>query len=175
MARYHFVTDLRLHAPAHAVRDALEDTATWPTWWRWLRAVELLEPGDADGLGARYRVRFRTRLPYTLSFESTTVHVDQERIESAATGDLAGTGVWQLMSTDPVTHLRYTWIVRTTKRWMNAVAPLARPAFGWNHHRLMRDFAAGLAGHLGVELHSVGSRAVPPSAGEFGALPHITS
>jgi hypothetical protein len=174
VAQYHFVTDLRLPAPAHAVRDALEDTAAWPTWWRWLRTVDQLAPGGADGVGARYRVRFRTRLPYTLSFESTTVRVDPDRIESAATGDLAGTGVWELVAADPVTHLRYTWVVRTTKRWMNALAPLARPAFGWNHHRLMADFARGLAGHLGVELHSVASRAVPPTDDGFAALPPRT-
>ena len=35
---------------------------------------------------------------------------------------------------------------------MNRLAPLARPAFAWNHDYVMRQGARGLAEKLGVEL-----------------------
>jgi hypothetical protein len=35
---------------------------------------------------------------------------------------------------------------------MNRMAPLARPAFAWNHDYVMRQGALGLATQLGAEL-----------------------
>jgi hypothetical protein len=35
---------------------------------------------------------------------------------------------------------------------MNALAPLARPAFAWNHDWVMRNGGRGLAGLLGCRL-----------------------
>jgi hypothetical protein len=42
--------------------------------------------------------------------------------------------------------------VATTAPWMNAVAPVARPVFEWNHHAIMRWGAEGLARRLGARL-----------------------
>jgi hypothetical protein len=44
-----------------------------------------------------------------------------------------------------MTHVRYDWIVDTTKRWMILLAPVARPLFAWNHHAVMRRGQEGLA------------------------------
>ena len=35
---------------------------------------------------------------------------------------------------------------------MNWLAPIARPAFKWNHIAVMRDGGEGLARHLGTKL-----------------------
>ena len=50
------------------------------------------------------------------------------------------------------TRVRYDWTVFTTKRWMNALAPLLEPAFRWNHHQVMAEGGRGLAKYLGVRL-----------------------
>lgn len=172
MALYHFVTRLQVKATPDEVWDVLNDPATWPSWWRWLRQVDVLDRGDADGVGSRYRLSFRTALPYTLAFETETVQATRpSRIESVATGELAGSGLWELTPKDGATEVRYTWIVETTKRWMNLLAPLARPAFSWNHDRLMRDFASGLADQLGVQLVAVDNRTMAASDSDFGRLP----
>ncbi len=42
----------------------------------------------------------------------------------------------------------YSWEVSTTRRWMNRIAPLARPAFAFNHDYVMRQGAHGLATQL---------------------------
>ncbi len=47
--------------------------------------------------------------------------------------------------------------MRTTKAWMNAIAPLARPVFAWNHHAVMKQGGVGLA----RELASDSSRSRP--------------
>jgi hypothetical protein len=46
----------------------------------------------------------------------------------------------------------YEWDVRTARAWMNWLAPVARPAFAWNHDAVMRQGAEGLARLLGVPL-----------------------
>ena len=42
--------------------------------------------------------------------------------------------------------------MHTTKGWMNALAPLLRGAFAWNHNWVMRNGGTGIAELLGVRL-----------------------
>ena len=58
-------------------------------------------------------------------------------LEGDATGELEGVGRWRLFEQDGATAVLYEWSVRTTKPWMNAMAPFAAPAFRWNHDRVM--------------------------------------
>ena len=51
-----------------------------------------------------------------------------------------------------MTAVVYEWNVATTKRWMNLLAPLARPVFAWNHDWVMGNGAEGIAAHLGCRL-----------------------
>ena len=53
-----------------------------------------------------------------------------------------------------MTTVRYAWAVRTTRPWMNLLAPIMRPAFAWNHDYVMANGATGLAKLLGAELIS---------------------
>jgi uncharacterized protein YndB with AHSA1/START domain len=172
MERYHFVTDIEVAAAPDPVWDALADPTAWPAWWRQLRRVAVLAPGRPDGVGRRYRLDFRTALPYTLGFASETTRISPPTAwEARITGDLAGAGRYELISVDGGSRVRHIWIVGTTKPWMNALAPVARPAFAWNHGVLMREFALGLAGRLGVPLRSALLRQVEPGAAGFGELP----
>ena len=61
-------------------------------------------------------------------------------------------GRWRLFEQDGVTAAIYEWNVRTTKAWMNALAPIARPIFKANHDWGMRNGATGIADLLGCEL-----------------------
>lgn len=172
MACYHFVTAFRVAASRERVWEVLSDVAQWPSWWRWLRRVDALAEGDADGVGARHRCAFRTALPYTLTFDAEVRAVSPPTsIELRVRGELAGAGVWELAAADGGSWLRYTWIVATTRRWMNVLAPVAGPAFAWNHHVLMRDFARGLAARLAVESPTVDTRRLKPTSPRFGVLP----
>lgn len=171
MVLYHFVTDIRVAASPDEAWDVLVDPTTWPGWWRRLRRVEVTAPGRPDGVGMRYRVTVRAALPYTLSFESETTRIRRPSYwEARVLGELQGTGLYEVFPVDGGSGVRHTWIVATTRPWMNLLAPVARPVFAWNHAVLMRDFATGFAGRLGVRLLSAEERVVAPGRPGFGRL-----
>lgn len=148
--RFELITDWQLPVPLPAVWDALVRPEEWPTWWPAVLAVELLEPGDADGIGAYRRLTWRTALPYRITFNMRTTRVERHQlIEGRADGELAGLGRWTLAPAVPApisagTQVRYEWIVDVTKPWMRLVAPLARPVFAWNHRVVMEWGRQGL-------------------------------
>ena len=153
MAQYEFLTSWYLDAPIERVYDVLHDSAAYPQWWRGVTAVEVLEPGDATGVGELARYSWRSVLPYTLTFDARVVRVEPPHlIEGRASGELEGVGIWRLFSGPDGTAALYSWRVRTTKRWMNMWGPLPRPAFRWNHDKVMRQGGYGLAERLGASL-----------------------
>jgi len=148
-AMYLFVTEWTFDAPIEAVWHELEHAEQWPAWWKGVVAVELLEAGDADGVGAYRRMRWKSRLPYELRFNMRTVSVRKPHlIDGVADGELQGNGRWTLSSAGERTHVRYDWNVEATKPWMRWLAPLARPAFEWNHDVVMRWGYEGLRARL---------------------------
>ena len=153
MADYSFVTVFRLEASREAVWDLIVNCADWPRWWPGVKHAELLEPGSEDGLGRVWRYTFRSRLPYDLTFDSRATLVERPHLlEGQAVGELAGTGRWELTEEGSVTTVRYDWNVRTTKNWMELLAPVARPLFSWNHDVLMDQAGHGLAQQLNTQL-----------------------
>jgi len=101
----------------------------------------------------RYLIAWRSRIPYELEFEFEVLELDPPCCMSGtATGELAGTGEWRLFEQQGVTAVTYDWNVATTKRWMNLLAPVARPVFAWNHDWVMARGGEGLARKLGASL-----------------------
>jgi uncharacterized protein YndB with AHSA1/START domain len=162
MTEYRFLTTWCLEAPREPVWDAIWQSERWPEWWRGMVASQRLAEGDETGVGQVGRYTWRSRLPYTLDFEMKTTRVDKPRLlEAHAEGELAGVGRWRLFEEDgegadgadgAVTVVVYEWNVRTTKPWMNMLAPVARHVFAWNHDWLMRNGGEGIAGLLGCRL-----------------------
>jgi len=131
----------------------LNDPAAFPEWWKGVTEVEVLEAGEPDGVGELARYSWRSVLPYTLRFDSRVTRVERPHlIEGHATGELEGVGLWRLFGSPESTAVLYSWKVRTTKLWMNMWGPLPRPAFRWNHDRVMQQGGVGLAERLGASL-----------------------
>jgi uncharacterized membrane protein len=152
VADYQFLTTWLIDAPVDRVWEILNDSAQYPAWWKGVRSVELLAPGDDAGVGQVSRFSWRSVLPYTLSFDMRVTRVEPPHlIEGEATGELEGRGVWRLYDGSG-TAVVYDWRVRTTQPWMNLLGPLARPAFAWNHDLVMRQGGFGLASRLGATL-----------------------
>jgi len=152
-AHYHFLTTWLVAAPIERVWDVIYAIERWPEWWRGVQSVTELMHGDGDGEGTVYRHVWRSRIPYAVRFDSTVEEVRQPHLILArAEGELAGTGTFRLYESPLGTAVTYDWRVHTTRRWMNAVAPVARPVFAWNHHAVMNQGGVGLARVLGVEL-----------------------
>jgi uncharacterized protein YndB with AHSA1/START domain len=153
MARYEFLTTWCVAAPIERVWDVLYESERWPEWWRGVERVRVLEPGDADRVGELSRYTWKSRLPYRLEFDMRTTRVERPHlVEGSAQGELAGQGRWRLFAGDDTTAVTYEWQVETTERWMNLLAPFARPVFAWNHDVVMRNGGAGLARRLGAKL-----------------------
>ena len=129
----------------------LAEPTEWPEWWRGVVSVEERIAGDAARVGARYAIEWRSRIPYPVAFEFVVERVERPGLMAgSAHGDLDGTGVWRLSEEGAGTRVTYDWKVHTTKRWMNAVAPLARPLFKRNHDIVMGWGGEGLAHRMGA-------------------------
>ncbi|CAN5545665.1 SRPBCC family protein [soil metagenome] len=153
MAEYRFLTTWLLESERRPVWDAIYDSDSWPEWWRGVEEAERLADGDADGVGQFGRYVWRSKLPYRVEFFVRSTRVEAPYLlEGEASGELAGTGRWRLFEQGGVTAVLYEWNVRTTKAWMNALAPLARPLFAANHDWIMRRGGEGLAARLGCRL-----------------------
>ena len=182
MQEYRLFTTWRIAAPLAQVFDAILHSLRWPEWWPGAELVEEIEPGNADGIGSIRRYSWKGRLPYRLGFCARATRIETPRVlEAVVTGDLDGTGRWMFSFEDGITTVHYEWHVRTTKPWMNAVAPFTRGVFTRNHHALMRKGGEALAHRLGARLvdehydeqplSSSGSRATPNwPAGVFAGI-----
>jgi len=155
MASYSFLSTWCVAAPLQRVWDVLSVPERYPEWWKGVRKATVLEPGE-DGsasVGTLYRMTWRSRLPYALEFDSRLTRREAPHLmEGQASGELAGVGVWRLFESPLGTVALYDWNVATTRAWMNAFSPIARPIFAYNHDYVMRQGAQGLADKLGAEL-----------------------
>jgi len=143
------VSNWRIDAPAARVWTALNDPTGWPQWWPYVAAVDKLAAGDADGVGARYRFHWTSRLRYSIRIDTHVVEVAREQlIRASASGDLDGEGTWRLSADGDGTAVEYTWRVALNRAWMRLFAPLLRPAFTWNHNAVMAAGERGLRRYL---------------------------
>jgi hypothetical protein len=174
-ARYHFITRLRLTSESEAVWTALRDVPAWPEWWRWCKRIDVVAPGDEDGIGGRYLNRIGSPLLYGFEYEVEIVDVVRPRsITVSSKGDLEGTGLFQLDPGDEGgTEVDFTWLVKTPKWWMSLLAPLGRRAFVWNHDKLMTDFGQGLANVTRGRLLKADNIVLASDAEGFFQLPTI--
>lgn len=176
MAEYWLVTVWRIEAPLAAVYAAVCEPLCWPEWWPDAQRVEQRQAGAADGVGRVLRCTWQGHLPYRLSFDLHTTRMQPLlAVEGAVDGDLQGTGRCLFAQEGTVTTVRHEWRVRTTRRWMNLLAPLARPLFTHNHALAMRHGGEGLARRLnarfiGLECRDLGAADARPVSRRWAAL-----
>jgi hypothetical protein len=149
VASYKFVTQWRFDAPVERVWDEIYHSERWPEWWKAVKSVVPVAPGNREGVGAVRRYTWRGVLPYRLSFEMRTSQVQElSLLEGHAVGELTGRGCWYFSADGAGTAVRYDWEVETTRPWMRLMAPIARPLFEWNHDTVMRWGFEGLTRRL---------------------------
>jgi uncharacterized protein YndB with AHSA1/START domain len=146
MSSYELVTHWTFASPLRHVWQALKRPEEWPLWWKGVVAVQTLERGDENDVGAYRRMTWRSALPYRIAFNMRTVRVvTHSIIEGVADGELSGRGVWTLSQNESGgTAVRYDWTVHVTKPWMRTLEPIAKPLFEWNHGIVMEWGRKGL-------------------------------
>ncbi|MBS1138666.1 MAG: hypothetical protein H6R13_119 [Proteobacteria bacterium] len=149
MAEYHLLTTWRIKAPLTQVFDAIHDSLRWPEWWPGAEKVEPITDGDPNGINNIRRYSWQGTLPYPVVFDVRATCIKKhEAIEGRAEGDLEGIGRWRFSCEGQVSVVRFDWHVRSTKWWMNLLAPIARSIFISNHVRLMAQGGESLAALL---------------------------
>jgi uncharacterized protein YndB with AHSA1/START domain len=161
----HLVTEWALTAPPEAIWAVLTHPEDWPSWWRAVEKVELIEPGDPEGLNVYRRFTWRTALPYRVRFAMRVTRVEpMSVIEGWADGELSGVGRWTLTHYGHGTRVRYDWHVKLNNPWMRLLAPVLRSVFAWNHNKVMAWGYEGLARKLAAENVASSVREEPRSA-----------
>lgn len=150
--QFAIITDWAFDAPIERVWALIERTDDWPHWWPAVLAVASMRDGDARGVGAVRRLTWRTALPYSLSFDVEVTQIEPLAfIEGRATGELDGIGQWTFAALGERTHVRSDWRVEVTRPWMRALAPVLRPAYAWNHGKVMAWGEDGARKRLAAE------------------------
>lgn len=173
-AQYHFLSEFTLRGDADRIWATLVDVATWPTWWSWLKRIDVLrDPSSPDGVGGVYRNTIRAPAGYGLVYDTEVAAVERlRRLDVESRGDLVGRGRFFFRpQPDGTVDLAFAWLVATPKRWMSFLAPIARPAFSWNHDHLMTAFGRGLAGATDAELVAVKNTTIGPGRPGFQVMP----
>ncbi len=158
MGSYRFLTTWLLECPRQDAWEALADCRDWPRWWRGVEEVTELRAGDQRRVGSAYRVTWRApAVPYRVRFDFHVDEVDEPALMAGtAHGALQGTGTWRLFEQGGVCAVTFLWEVRTSRVWMRALEPVARPLFRAGHDRLMRGGGRDLSRLLGVRLLAAG-------------------
>jgi uncharacterized protein YndB with AHSA1/START domain len=153
MANYQFLTIWEFDAQIEQVWDVITHSENWTSWWKAVDRMTELEPGNLDGSGSVRQFVWKTPLGYSLTFVTRVIRIEPPNLlEVTAIGEVEGMGLWELSPTSKGTEVRYTWKVRTTKAWMNALALFIKPLMEWNHNTVMREGGESLAQFLGVRL-----------------------
>jgi carbon monoxide dehydrogenase subunit G len=152
-ASFSFRSKWQLAAPRAEVWEALNDFKGWVDWWPGLEEIVETSPGDAEGIGQTATSRWRGPIGYLFRFSIEAVERrEPDYLRGLASGDLSGEGSWALSEYAGWTGVQLDWKVHANRKWMEFLAPVARPIFVHGHDHVMKAGANGLAGHLGVEL-----------------------
>lgn len=143
---YHFFDRWLIPAPLEQVWDSITQTEHYTKWWGAVYdQVEKLGEGNADGVGAKTRVRVHGPLPYRLGFVVESVRINKPHVlEVRSRGDLIGTGVWRLKSVLGGTEVSYDWRPRAEFALVRLLSPLLKPLFRYNHDWCMQQGELGL-------------------------------
>lgn len=161
-AAFEFVSRWELSADRDAVWNALVDFQQWPVWWPGLEKVIETIHGDASGIGQKATAVWRGPVGYSLNMSIEAVErAYPDYLRGVATGDVVGEGVWRLDTVEGEwTSISFDWQVRANRRWMEFLAPVARPLFVSSHDHVMKEGAEGLAAHLASEIRNFSAQTV---------------
>jgi len=137
---YHFITRWRLQATPDEVAAVLSDAQDLPRWWPSVYLdVQVVEDGDAHGIGRVVDLWTKGWLPHTLRWRFTTTRNDEAGgISLRADGDFVGGGTWTFVRDGDHVNAYYDWRIRAEKPLLRRLTWLMRPAFSANHRWAMR-------------------------------------
>ena len=145
---YQFVTRWRVRGSVDEVYEVISEAVKYPRWWPsvYLDVKEIVR-GDERGLHRRIHFFTKGWLPYTLKWESEVVEVERpHRLAIRATGDFAGSGVWDLRQDGLEVEATFDWRITADKALLRWLSPVMKPVFEANHRWAMEQ------GRISLEL-----------------------
>jgi ribosome-associated toxin RatA of RatAB toxin-antitoxin module len=147
--RYSFEDVWRIPVSREIAWRMVDDVANWPSWWPDYRSAEVVSE-VRHGVGARWHVRVKSNLPYTVDFHFTVLqHNPPAYVMTAVEGFFTGEIDWTLEEEDPgMTRMTLRERTETTWALINLTARLGgRRLLERNHAAAMRRGEEGaLAG-----------------------------
>src|SRR5262245_10794503 len=134
-AQYHIVSRWTVPGTVEDVADVFADPRSLPQWWpaAFLR-VELVRPGDANGVGQQTRVHTKGWLPYTLRFQSTVTEASYPYCFTVVvTGDFEGRCVARACPRGSTVEIVFDWRIRVAKPVVRHLSWLLKRVFVANH------------------------------------------
>jgi hypothetical protein len=136
---YHFITHWRMRSTREEIYEVLSDATDLTRWWPsvYLK-VQVLEPGDEQGIGRVVSLYTKGWLPYTLRWQfRVTEAAFPTGFALEAWGDFVGSGVWRFEQEGDHVAIRYDWSIVAEKPLLRRLSFLFKPIFSANHRWAM--------------------------------------
>jgi len=137
-----FIAPCDIETAYHYIKQVEE----YPRWWgKVYKKIVKQKDAPEDQPGSRYRITVGGFLPYTLTIENETTHIDRPNlIRFDADGDLRGKGSWIFREVENGTEVIFDWRVAANKRTIRWFSFLLKPLFRANHHYCVMKAKEGI-------------------------------
>ena len=134
MAEYTFVDHWFVVAPIETVYRTVADPRTYPQWWKDYDRITILKDAPFPHVGGQAEFLIRSPFGYRLRIVVETVAAEPPRsITTHSSGQLQGTGIWEFRQEGDITHVTFTWTVRSDHPVLNRLERVAKPLFALSH------------------------------------------
>ena len=135
---YHFITHWRVKSTTEEVAEILGDAGDLVHWWPAVYLdVQVLQPGDEQGLGKVVSLYTKGWLPYTLRWQFRVTEVRADGFTLEAWGDFDGRGIWTFEQDGPWVNVMYDWKILAEKPLLRNFSFIMKPLFSANHRWAM--------------------------------------
>ena len=135
---YHFITRWRVKSTIEEVADILDNATDLVRWWPAVYLdVQVLQPGDEQGLGKVVSLYTKGWLPYTLRWQFRVTEVRADGFTLEAWGDFDGRGIWTYEQDGSWVNVTYDWKILAEKPLLRNFSFIMKPIFSANHRWAM--------------------------------------
>ena len=173
---YHFITHWRVQSTIKEVSDIIGDASDLVRWWPSVYlGVEVLEPGDENGLGKVVSLYTKGWLPYTLRWQFRVTDVRQDGFTLQAWGDFDGRGIWTFVQDGAWVNITYDWRISAEKPLLRYFSFIMKPIFAANHRWAMakgeESLRLEIARRHAATAEELALVSAPPGATASSSLP----
>jgi len=137
---YSFRSQWRVEATPEEAFHIVGDWSAMPQWWpACVVRADVLDPGDANGVGSVFHMHTRGWLPYVIRSQMETVEKQfPHTIRTRAGGELRGEGSWRFLADGSFVNIEAEMKLVAEKPIIKYLSFALWPLFAGNHYWSMR-------------------------------------